>query len=462
MAGFTAVYVDSDTFTVTSDRTSDFIVGRRVKANCGADGYKYGTVESSSYSSPNTTVNLVDTNDDLTSNLAEVWYGSVKPGSAGNISRHDHDDDEGDGGNINALSHDIDEHGDTTATGAELETLTGGGDTTLHDHAGISENTSARHAASHNIASHSDTSATGAELETLTNNSVANTLHRHTELVASDGSPDPALSVGAAGDVDIGLNTYAGTRTLTLHTDNDNDTCIRFEDGTPSNGGFIYYDGSVNVLKLGTRVTNVDSTAFQIARTGNKVLLLNGTGINEFSTDDTLAGDSDDAVPTEQAVKAYVDANTGARSYVKVSDTKANATNGGDFTTGAWRTRVLNIEDSDTDGVCSLSSNQITLTAGTYECRITAPALRAHDHKAKLRNVTGSSDILIGTSEFSNSANAYAQTISVIVGKFTIAASQALEVQHYCGVTALTTGFGYSSGFGVSEVYTVAEFWKVG
>ena len=29
--------------------------------------------------------------------------------------------------------------------------------------------------------------------------------------------------------------------------------------------------------------------------------------ITEFSTDDTLSGDSDSAVPTEQAVKAYVD-----------------------------------------------------------------------------------------------------------------------------------------------------------
>lgn len=35
--------------------------------------------------------------------------------------------------------------------------------------------------------------------------------------------------------------------------------------------------------------------------------LTSGTGINEFSTDDTLAGDSDDAVPTEAAVKGYVD-----------------------------------------------------------------------------------------------------------------------------------------------------------
>ena len=32
-----------------------------------------------------------------------------------------------------------------------------------------------------------------------------------------------------------------------------------------------------------------------------------GTTINEFSIDDTLAGDSDNAVPTEQAVKGYVD-----------------------------------------------------------------------------------------------------------------------------------------------------------
>ena len=32
-----------------------------------------------------------------------------------------------------------------------------------------------------------------------------------------------------------------------------------------------------------------------------------GATVDEFSTDDTLAGDSDTAVPTEQAVKAYVD-----------------------------------------------------------------------------------------------------------------------------------------------------------
>jgi len=53
-----------------------------------------------------------------------------------------------------------------------------------------------------------------------------------------------------------------------------------------------------------------------------------GTNISEFSVDGTLAGDSDDAVPTEKAVKTYVDAQIGGQaniifqgdSYVQVVD----------------------------------------------------------------------------------------------------------------------------------------------
>ncbi|MHA1462022.1 MAG: hypothetical protein ACTSQ0_03030, partial [Candidatus Heimdallarchaeota archaeon] len=55
----------------------------------------------------------------------------------------------------------------------------------------------------HTIVSHIDTDATGAELDTLTDNSIANTLHRHSELVASDGDPDPAFSINSAGDATL-------------------------------------------------------------------------------------------------------------------------------------------------------------------------------------------------------------------------------------------------------------------
>ena len=59
---------------------------------------------------------------------------------------------------------------------------------------------------------------TQAEFNTLTDNSIANALHRHTELVASDGSPDPALSVDEAGRVGIGTADPEGT--LELRTGN--------------------------------------------------------------------------------------------------------------------------------------------------------------------------------------------------------------------------------------------------
>lgn len=55
----------------------------------------------------------------------------------------------------------------------------------------------------HSIVSHNDTSATGAQLDTLTDNSIADALHRHSELSASDGNPDKVLYLDSSGTVTI-------------------------------------------------------------------------------------------------------------------------------------------------------------------------------------------------------------------------------------------------------------------
>ena len=73
----------------------------------------------------------------------------------------------------------------------------------------IVANTNAKHAESHNIASHSDTTATGTELNTLTDNSVANTLHRHSELSASDGTPDRVIGIDSSGTVALNTDLVA-------------------------------------------------------------------------------------------------------------------------------------------------------------------------------------------------------------------------------------------------------------
>ena len=148
------------------------------------------------------------------------------------------------------------------------------------------------------------------------------------------------------------------------------------------------------------------------------------------------------------------------KNYVKLSDVKAAGVDGGTFTAGAWRTRTLNTEDHDAGGLCSLSSNQITLAAGTYRCLISAPAFGVGHHQARLYNVTGSALLVAGTLEFSSNSGAYATTRSIIQGQFTVAAGQALEVQHYAESSRNTTGF--SSGWAVGEgIFTVAEFWKL-
>ncbi|MBF0527557.1 MAG: hypothetical protein HQK56_20950 [Deltaproteobacteria bacterium] len=75
-----ATYLSSTQFRVTNDLTiSDFPVGMRVKSDCGVDGFKYGFVIESIYSSPNTTVTV--NGDALTSNLTQVWHGADEPNS---------------------------------------------------------------------------------------------------------------------------------------------------------------------------------------------------------------------------------------------------------------------------------------------------------------------------------------------------------------------------------------------
>ncbi len=117
---------------------------------------------------------------------------------------------------------------DTDVTGAELENLSDGTNAdTLHDHTEASVivthasttgqtaddhhaqthahsshtgiGTDDHHPQLHTVASHSDTSATGPELDTLTDDSMADTLHPHSELSASDGTPNAALQLTTDG-----------------------------------------------------------------------------------------------------------------------------------------------------------------------------------------------------------------------------------------------------------------------
>ena len=153
--------------------------------------------------------------------------------------------------------------------------------------------------------------------------------------------------------------------------------------------------------------------------------------------------------------------------YWRIVEQQSNGTNshnGATFSSGVWATRFLNTTiGNNTIAGSSLSSNRFTLPSGTYRIFATAPAYYVGNHKAKLINITDTSDMLLGTNERSAYVSVVdaSQTSSVISGIFTITSSKIFEIQHRCQNSQGTTGFGYNASFGVPEIYTVVELWKV-
>ena len=144
-------------------------------------------------------------------------------------------------------------------------------------------------------------------------------------------------------------------------------------------------------------------------------------------------------------------------SYARITDTKGSGTQGGSFTSGAWRTRDLNTEDEDTDGIVSLSSNQFTLQAGTYYIQAQACAISVNNHVAKIQNVTDASTAILGNSNKIQQDNV--SSYALVQGSFTIASAKTFELQHRCATTVNTHGFGAYHGY-ADNVYATVEIYK--
>mgnify|MGYP003118288489 CR=1 FL=1 len=145
-------------------------------------------------------------------------------------------------------------------------------------------------------------------------------------------------------------------------------------------------------------------------------------------------------------------------SYAIIADQKSQNTQGGSFTSGAWRTRDLNTEIADVDGIVSISSNQFTLGAGSYLIRGSASVYRTNGHQTRLYNNTNSSIVAVGTDEMSH-ASYYTMTRSFVSGRVTITGNTVFELQHRCANTINTYGYGQRNNFG-TEQYALVEIFK--
>jgi hypothetical protein len=146
-------------------------------------------------------------------------------------------------------------------------------------------------------------------------------------------------------------------------------------------------------------------------------------------------------------------------SVAVLTDVKTQGTAGGTFTSGAWRTRDLNTEAYDPDGIVTLSSNQFTLGAGTYLIHWECPVYNVRRHQSRLYDVTGTAEVEQGLSNFAwegdNGANTSPGTAVV-----SPTANNTYEIQHRSELTGTSNGFGVEANFS-TERYTRVTIWKV-
>jgi hypothetical protein len=152
----------------------------------------------------------------------------------------------------------------------------------------------------------------------------------------------------------------------------------------------------------------------------------------------------------------------GGSTTATFTDEKASGTDGGTFTSGAWRTRDLNTTVFNNITSCSLSSNQISLPAGTYIVNAQAPAFDISQGQTRLYNITDSTTTIAGASTYCAAGSSDATAPSLVLGAFTIAGTKTFELQHRAGETQATNGFGVATGFGVNNVYSQITITKVG
>lgn len=152
--------------------------------------------------------------------------------------------------------------------------------------------------------------------------------------------------------------------------------------------------------------------------------------------------------------------------YAIFEDRKASGTDGGDFSSGAWRKRDLNTVAARRGNSISLNTttSEITLKKGIYRVSGSAPAVIVYSHKARLTKTSGTAtDYILGTTERNeNTGTLEIQTRSLIEGIVEVDSETAVyELQHRCSQSNSGDGFGYPAGFGDDEVYSIIYIQKI-
>lgn len=142
--------------------------------------------------------------------------------------------------------------------------------------------------------------------------------------------------------------------------------------------------------------------------------------------------------------------------FAHFREEQTNGTDGQALTQGSWTTRTLNTQVSNMLPGCVLSSNKITLPAGSYYVEATAQAYQCQQAKLRLQDVTNGVTLAAGQNVYSEvvAFGGLDQTMCTMHGIFDIESTIEVELQQrVVDSDSVSNEGGESVDSGENEVY---------
>jgi len=202
-----------------------------------------------------------------------------------------------------------------------------------------------------------------------------------------------------------------------------------------------------------------DGLAAKVNNTGDESV----GGIKTFTSFPVTPSSAPDA-DYKVANKKYVDEFLSPDRFALLQYKLPSGNAGGDAVGGAWYLYPLNTEAQDPDNIVDstnlASAKTFDLAAGTYVVEATIHLLMTDKSMARLFNHTDSSVIAYGTTGWAyKTAGVHYE--SMIVAKFTLAATKTLKFEYRCESTQAGTGLGTDCGIGVDNIWSQVKITKV-
>ncbi len=205
----------------------------------------------------------------------------------------------------------------------------------------------------------------------------------------------------------------AATITPTTSTINGASTLVLAQ-----NQGVLVVSDGTNYQILRGKAANVSLTADVI---GTLPIANGGTGL-------TAVGSALQVLRTNAGATAFESATLSLGGDILiVAEQQASGASGATATAGSWQTKVLNTEIYDSASLGTLSSNVISLVAGTYRVFGSTEFFSCNNSQSRLRNTSDSVTLVNGSSNYGASSG----STSTLFGRFTIAATKNIELQYF-------------------------------